>query len=243
MERNKMEIIVLVIQVIASYFIVVTVHELGHIVVGIISGFRFELFVLGPIGLKRNENGNLIFYIEKNKALWGGCAATVPIKEDKENINKFANLLIGGPLISLIFGILLIILFINFRVTFYLVLGAMSLGISFATLIPMRAGCFYTDGGRWLRIKRKGYASKVEIVLIKFTQSYYINNDYSKLCLKDIQILTFDEDKRNKYLGHYYAYHYYKDNFDSDGMESEKLAIKALEPSVPKNFVKLLALE
>lgn len=238
-----MEIIVLLIQIIISYFVVVTIHELGHVIVGIISGFRFELFVLGPMGLKRNEKGKIIFYIEKNKALWGGCAATVPITEEKENINKFANLLIGGPLASMFFGILLIIVFMNFGGTFYLLLGAMSLGISFATLIPMRAGCFYTDGGRWLRIMRKGYASKVEIVILEFTQSYYINKDYSKLCIKNTELLILDEDKRNQYLGHYYAYQYYKDNFDIEGMETEKRAMKALETSVPKNFAKLFALD
>ena len=201
------------------------------------------LLVIGPIGLKRNEDNNIVFYIEKNIALWGGCVAVVPVTEDRENIYRFANLIISGPIASAIFGISTIIIYAYINGIFYLLLGAMSLGIAFATMIPMRAGCFYTDGGRWIRIRGKGSAAKIELALLGFIQSYYINKNYSQISIEDTKLLSTDSDKRNQYLGYYFAFLYYRDNFETNHMEAERKNLKALESSVPKNYVKLLSLE
>ncbi|WBW97838.1 M50 family metallopeptidase [Oceanirhabdus sp. W0125-5] len=238
-----MNIVMYIFQAILCYFCVITIHELGHTIVGILSGFRFELFVVGPFGVKRDENGKIIPYIEKNKAMWGGCAATVPINDNKDNFNKFANVLIGGPFASLVFGIIMLCLYAYESNFFILLLGSMAISISVATLIPMRAGCFYTDGGRWLRIKRKGYDSKVEMGIFNLTQSYYINQNYSKLSLEHTELLINDKDYRNQYLGHYFAYCYFKDNQDKNNGDIKVKVMKDLESNVPKNFVKLLPIE
>ena len=238
-----MEIILYIIQALLCYFIVITIHELGHIIVGILSGFRFELFVLGPFGLKRDDNGKIIFYLEKNKAMWGGCGATVPVNDNRDNFNKFANVLIGAPLASLLFGIIMLCLFAYKPYFLVLMLGAMAISISVATLIPMRAGCFYSDGGRWLRIKRNGYDAKVEIAILNFIQSYYINKSYSKLNIADTQLLIQDKDFRNQYMGHYFAYCYYNDNNDKNNSDIKLKAMKQLENNVPKNFVKLCSVD
>ena len=40
-------------------FVVLGVHELGHLIAGLVQGFRFELFVVGPLGIRREEEKTL----------------------------------------------------------------------------------------------------------------------------------------------------------------------------------------
>jgi hypothetical protein len=46
-------------------FFAILLHELGHLVAGIIQGFKIELFVVGFLGIKR-ENNKLKFYFNTN---------------------------------------------------------------------------------------------------------------------------------------------------------------------------------
>ena len=46
---------IMIIGIIFIAFIVLAVHELGHLIAGLINGFRFELFVVGPLGFKREN--------------------------------------------------------------------------------------------------------------------------------------------------------------------------------------------
>jgi len=223
-----------------SYVIVVFVHESGHTFIGLLSGFRFELLVIGPLGIKRYKDGKLRIYYEKNIALWGGAQLTLPQKEDRNNINKFANVLIAGPLSSLLFGVITILLFIKTSYFFLLLLGAMAIAISVATLIPMRAGAFYTDGGRWLRIKKGGFNAKVEIALYNLIQSNVLKGNWKSIAIEDTEILKKDNDPINKYIGHCFASYYYRDCEKLDEMVLEKESMKLLEKSVPKSFVKLI---
>jgi membrane-associated protease RseP (regulator of RpoE activity) len=238
-----MYIVFYLIQFVLAYLLVVTVHELGHLMVGMLSGYRFELFVIGPLGIKRTQGEKIVCYLEKNPSMWGGVSLALPVKEDKKNIDIFAKILLGGPLMSLVFGLLLIFLFIVFPYQFLLLSGAISVAISISTSIPMRTGCFYSDGGRWLRIVRKGNAYKIEVALYNIVQSSVVHDDCSRLDMNDVEVLMADDDKRTQYMGHYYAYLYSRDNKMDEGMAREKQLLKALEGSVPKNFVKMLDLD
>ena len=238
-----MKIIELVLMAIPCFLLVITIHELGHIIAGMLSGFRFEMLVIGPFGLKRNEDHKVIFYIEKNISMWGGMGATVPVNENKDNLDKFANVIIGGPLLSLLFGIAMIWLFIYNSHSFLLLLGAMAIGISIATLIPSRFGGFYSDGGRWLRIKRNGKDAMVEKAIFNFVQSGSVNGNYSKLIIEDTRLLIEDSDYRNQYLGHYFAYHYFKDNKDFKNADEELNSMAEPKAHVSKSFVKMLTVD
>ena len=51
---------------ILSYLIAGVIQELDHI----IEGLKFQLFVVGPLELKRNEDDKFFFYYEKNLSFW-----------------------------------------------------------------------------------------------------------------------------------------------------------------------------
>ncbi|MDD3051046.1 MAG: hypothetical protein PHR06_07850, partial [Candidatus Cloacimonetes bacterium] len=194
----------------------------------------------GPLGIKRSEDGKLRIYYEKNIALWGGAQLTLPKKEDKNNINKFASVLIAGPLSSLLFGLVILLFFLKTSLFFLLLLGAMSTAISVATLIPMRAGAFYTDGGRWLRIKKGGFNAQVEIAIYNLIQSNVVKGNWKLIDIEDTEILKKDKDPINKFIGHCFASYYYRDCEKPDEFNLEKESMKILEKSVPKSFVKMI---
>lgn len=226
---------------IPSYFIVASIHELGHILIGLCHGFKFHLFVIGPIGLKRNEKDRVVLYLEKNPVLWGGISGVWPKVEDSGNFKAFARVLIAGPLFSLVFGGISLYLYFLIDHQFLLLLGAMAVGMSIATLIPLRAGVFYSDGGRWLRIVRNTQARNVELALFHLIQAAVVHQSYAHINIADTQPLIDYEDCREQYIGHFYAMNYYKERGFSTMEEKHRLELKNLEPKVPKSFVKLMA--
>lgn len=51
---------------IISYFISIFVHELGHLIAALLSGWKFQLLILGPFCIERNKDkGKIVFRLEK----------------------------------------------------------------------------------------------------------------------------------------------------------------------------------
>jgi len=232
-----MDILVEILFAVLSFMISSAVHEFGHVLTGLAEGFKFHLYVAGPFGLKRDENDQIVFYIEKDISLWGGIAATLPKKYDKENYKKFGRVLLGGPLTSILFGSINLISSIIFSQNILLMLGLMSLAIGTISLIPTRNGAFYTDGGRWLRIHKNEGTKAVELAIWNLTQNAIIQGNYTNVNLDEIMILKDDQDSRTQYLGHYFAYHFYKDNQEDENANNEKVALEELKGKVPKQMV------
>lgn len=215
------------------------VHELGHIIVGVISGFKFYFFSVGPFGLKSAKKGKIIFYIEKNITLWGGISATLPQNRDSVNFKKFQRVIIGGPIASILFGLIWTSVAVTNNIVFVLLMGAISLGMGIVCLLPVRNGAFYTDGGRWLRMHKQGREKEVELAVWNITQSAIINGSYVNSDLDDIEILKRDDDSRTKYMGHYFAYCFYKDSGNSLRAENEKKVLTDMKLIVPRQMATL----
>jgi len=237
------EILLFVVYAIVGFIISSSVHELGHILVGQIQGFKFYLFIVGPFGFKRNENDKITFFIEKDISLWGGLGATIPVNEDSNNFKKFGRVLLGGPISSMIFGMVCLVWGLNIDNKFLVLTGAMALGMGTACLIPARNGAFYTDGGRWLRMHKDPETKAVEIAIWNITQSSIIRGNYLDVNIEDIEILIKNKDIRTKYLGHYYAYYYYKDINDLSGAEREKSIIESLKNKLPKQMITMFPIK
>jgi hypothetical protein len=237
-----MKILIYVLLSIVCFIISSTVHELGHILTGLKEGFKFNLLVVGLLGIKRDENDKIVFYMEKDLSLWGGIGQTIPTDNNKNNYKKFSHVLLGGPIASLILGIVSLPIGISTKHIFFILLGSISLSMGIACLIPVRNGAFYTDGGRWLRMQ-KNKTRKVEMAIWNLAQNTVIQGNFAKLNVDEIMILINDEDIRTKYLGHYYAYCYYKDNKNNDGMEKEKVELEKLKGKVPKQMISIFSVD
>ncbi|WP_299439603.1 M50 family metallopeptidase [uncultured Aquimarina sp.] len=185
----------MVIGIFLSSFVVLGFHELGHLITGMIQGFKFELFVVGPLGIKR-ENDRIKFYLNKNLGYYGGIAATIPKDDHPDNAKKFANVLLGGPVASIVFAIIcfLISYFIGkpLGIIFYTG-GTISIAIFFATTIPSKTGMFFTDRKRYQRLTKPGKDQEVELAILRILGNYSKDNSYKNISKNDIDILVSDD--------------------------------------------------
>ena len=228
MEINIIEIIGIIIML----FIVLGVHELGHLLVGLIQGFRLELFVIGPLGIKR-ENNKINIYLNKNIQFFGGVTAVFPIDDKPENSKKFANMVLAGPIASLIFSILFIYLY-TFKIPFFSMLffvgGFTSFCIFLATTIPNKTGMFFTDRKRYQRLTSNGKENIIELAVIRIMGIYGRDNSYINSDPNDIEKMISDENY--KYLGLFVklCYQFNKNGVIDANTKKEYENISKLQP-------------
>ncbi len=230
-----------VLMAIPSYLIVITVHEMGHILVGLAHGFLFDLLIVGPLGLRRNGEGRVELYIERNPTLWGGVAGVWPRQDDTRNLDAFARVLLAGPLTTLVFGAAFLTLSRLTDHPFPGLLGAIAVAISVATLIPLRSGVFRSDGGRWLRIVRNGRARVVESAMLRLVRSEATHGTCAHIDIADTLPLIDNQDAREQYLGHFYAMRHYRARDNRVMEHRHRLELERLAPSVPKSLTRLMA--
>ncbi|GHV35910.1 hypothetical protein FACS18949_14750 [Clostridia bacterium] len=228
------DIIILILQCIAAYWVAGIFHELGHVLAGIAGGWKFQWIVVGFIGLKRLDSGHIRPYLEKNPLLWGGVGATLPCDGDTATTNVWATVLLCGPIASLVLGVISLPLGITLDITFLWILGAMSVGMGIACLLPVSSGILYTDGKRFMRLKGNGQEKAEEIALFKSVMQKIIEEDRFTLNQDDIEALKAAKLPNIQYYGQYYAYLFFKNNGDTDGMNRSVEAMKNIAAKVPK---------
>lgn len=223
-----MEIALYILTAILCYFISGIIHELGHIFVGLIYGWKFYLLVIGPLGIKAVENGSIKVYFEKQIVMWGGVGCTLPKGANENNIKIWTKILLGGPLASIIMGTISLPLGIITENIIFLLLGAMGLGMGIVCILPLplKTGILYTDGGRWSRLHKNGQEADEEISLFKLTENQITGGDFSKIDLNSIELLLKSKEVGIKYYGYYYKFQYYKTISNKEEIE---LAIQNME--------------
>lgn len=145
-------------------WLVIALHEMGHVIGGWNSGFQLAFFAVGPLKIYRDYNRLRVRY-NSSPALWGGVAATAPRGSQLPSApfmrQAMLRVVAGGPLLSL-GGTLLLIpaaLLLPAYPSLAVLIGAaglMSFFIALATSIPVSTGGFLSDGARLLQLLRGG---------------------------------------------------------------------------------------
>ena len=200
------------------------------------------MLIIGCIGLKRTKTGKLVFYFEKNPAMWGGVASTSPIKENENNIKVFTKCLLGGPIASIIMGLLFLIAGI-FSFDFLFLMGIMSFAIGVVCLIPMKNGLTYTDGKRLLRLRGGGQGKAEEIALFKIMEREQFKISIDNLRKEDFEALLIAKLPSYRYYGYYYLYKFYSNQSDSENMEKALAVLQSMKKDVPKVVIDECALD
>jgi len=218
-----------------SYVVSGIVHELGHIIIGLMNGWKFSLFILGPLGLKVDENGHIKAYFEKRISLWGGVGGTFPKEIKEDNIKIWSKILLGGPLASIIMGAIFLPLGIIKDNIIFILLGAMPLAMGIVSIlpIPLKTGILYTDGGRLIRLNKGGQEADEENALFKLTEYQNISGDFSKFDINCIDPLLRSKDISINYYGYYYKFQYYKEISDKEKMNFFIKKMGKIENKVP----------
>ena len=222
------------------------VHELGHLLTGLAQGFRFEMFVVFLLGIKRTAKGDVKVYFNKNIGYMGGIAATVPTDPHADNRTKFARAIIAGPLASLGFALLcftLIPFTANVLYALLFVAGTCSIGIFFATTLPKKSGMFFTDRARYQRLISKGKSACTEAALLEIMAIAVKDNSCKNLPLEKIELLQDDDEAFMRFWGYYYEYYYYKENENDTYTTTAKEKLLGMKSAVDKSVLKMLKIE
>ena len=195
--------IILIVGVIIIMHFVLLIHELGHVIMGLLQGFRFELLVVGLLGIKREEE-KIKIYLNKNFGYYGGLGLTVPKDDSSDNLRKFANVILAGPIASIVFAVICFFV-VNYLANPYGVIvfaaGLASFGIFLATTIPSRSGMFYTDRKRYQRLIKAGKDQEVELAMLTILGSYAKYQSYKDIKKEVFDVLIIDNDSFVKHYG------------------------------------------
>lgn len=245
-------IISIIFLLVLSYFTIVALHELGHLLTGLAQGFRFYLYVVGFLGIKRDEHDRVKVYFNKDMQLFGGIAGSFPTKQMSNVLQKMAWVAAAGPITSLVTGFLftwaaftmignlsaeapiIYKLFCGFT----LFCAFFSFAIFAATTIPNRTGPFFTDRARFFRLIRGGKEAEIEQATLELTTLSYSGRRYRDLNWKQIELIQTDPAPMMRSVGEYYAYFYHLDRHEYELAHNYavKLEIASVEmPAMLKN--------
>ena len=229
---------------VVAYFVCAFVHEGGHVVAGLLQGWKFYLLVVGPFKLYRDEKDDKVkFGLEKNMVLWGGIGGCIPREEKEDNMKGFAVTLLAGPMASVILGVLCSVsLFFHVSI-FGAMMTFLPISMGIICLLPnVKTGILYTDGGRFLRIIKGGKTLEEEKAVYKCSlkDQYRPDDCYDE---SDIEAMTTSEDLSFQYMGHYYGYMNAKMDQKEEEMQARIANMKNLEEKVPKTIREMCALE
>ncbi len=242
--NSKLETTIFIGSIVLCPFIAIFIHELGHLLAGLIQGFKLQLFVVAFLGIKRVDN-KIEYYFNKDLLFFGGIAATSPLQISKNLKKQFAFILIAGPLFSLIFGILLILLFNLTDSVFNSsigITGVISIGLFFATTLPNKSGVFFTDRKRMQRLLDNGRTGEIESSFIKASSQLLIDSHYKNISMKDLKMIQSDEEPIIQFWGHYYEFKHFEDIGNEEMALTIKSKLYHYKEIVPQNIWKSLGI-
>ena len=134
------ELLYAFVLLVISYLICTVIHESGHLVMGLRSGYGFVSFRIGSLTWIK-ENGKLVRKKFSIAGTGGQCVMMPPDSENPEDV-PFALYLSGGGLFNLILAAVFIpvgIIIPSFYASMpFLMLGVASLILGAMNLIPIR---------------------------------------------------------------------------------------------------------
>ena len=198
----------------------ILVHELGHVLGGVLARFQFYFLIWGPLRISR-AGGGFTVGLNKSLALAGGMALSLP----RGTINlrsRFATVVAGGPLLSLVAGVMALMalpgpLFgyakpsgvdlMPFAVEVcQLTFGLASLLLALVTMIPGKTSGFATDGARLLRLLGGGDGPKEEVASLGLIAQSTAGLRPSDWNLEWIESLRESAHDITRSMGRSYAY-------------------------------------
>ncbi len=242
--NSPLETVVFFSSVILCPIFAIFLHELGHLMAGLIQGFKLQLFVVAFLGIKR-EDDKVKFYFNKELQFFGGIAATSPQKITDNLKKQFAYILIAGPLSSLIFGALFLLLFSitdNIFNSSLGITGIISSGLFLATTLPAKSGVFFTDRKRMQRLLDKGRIGDIEYSFLKTTSQLLIDSHYKNISIEDLKLIQSDKEPIIQFWGHYYEFKYFEEMGDKEKSLSIKNNLSQYKELIPQAIWKSLSI-
>ncbi|ABK87756.1 putative cytolysin immunity CylI domain protein [Bacillus thuringiensis] len=193
---EKLEIMLDIWALFGIFLLVLAIHELGHVVFGLIGGLHFKFMTVGPITFQK-EKGKV--RIRENK-LWmyfGGVAMLVPPSIETPNLSKkWAWMTLGGPITSLLFGITFGYIYMVSYYQYLLYFSFFHFAIFAVTIVPIKR-TFLSDGMQFLILIKDDEKAKQHLYNIQVSSelfSYKRPKDWDKRLI-EISEEKLKEDK------------------------------------------------
>lgn len=153
---------ILVAYVVVSLYISIILHEGGHLVFGLITGYRFSSFRIGSFMLVK-VNGKLKFKRHSVAGTGGQCLLTPPPIKDGKLPHILYNL--GGVILNLVFALAFSITAYATRDVIYLaalfaILAVTNIALGISNGIPLSTGAVDNDGKNALSLGKNPKAMR-----------------------------------------------------------------------------------
>lgn len=168
----------------------VIVHELGHLVCGLLSGYRFSMFRLGPLAWFK-ENGRIRFSVTQN--LFAGQCLMAPVEEIKNF--KFVLYNAGGSIFNFLLCVPFVLLGWQANLTIILV----NFTLGFLNLLPIR---YLTNDGANIREALKSKEATRGLYLMFYTNAKMMEGMRYRDFDKDLFALPENADLENYMVAH-----------------------------------------
>jgi hypothetical protein len=167
--------LLLCIFVFGPFFLITTLHELGHVIAGWLVGFRLSFLLIGPFRIIRKPQG---WKVRLTPFLGGGMTCSLPT-DTRAVARRMAVMAAGGPLASLLTVVAGMSLLISARADSWLaVFVALTTALStiffFLSIMPGYRWGFASDGARLLTLLR-GDAAADRFITLTLTTAAQVN--------------------------------------------------------------------
>lgn len=159
-----------------AYFIHIIIHEAGHLVAGLMSGYSFGSFRIGSLMLIK-QNGKLVLKKHSVAGTGGQCLMILPELKNGDFPAVFYNL--GGVLMNLLVVLLSALLSTVTRsipiiYVFFVVMALMGIVVALTNGIPLKLGMINNDGANTVEIIKSKEAKRFFYYQFKILEN--INN-------------------------------------------------------------------
>lgn len=168
---GSLTVLLLFASLIAGIYLQTAVHEAGHLVCGLLSGYRFCSFRIGSLMLLRS-GGKLRLCRLSIAGTGGQCLMCPPEPKDGRIPVRLYNL--GGALANLLLSAILLVLYFLTRplpIATALLMAA-AIGFLFAATngIPMRAGLIENDGKNAFSLEKNEEANRAFYLQLRINE-------------------------------------------------------------------------
>jgi hypothetical protein len=137
-----------------SAFIVLFIHELGHVIGGKLAGYTFLFLTVGPVTIEKNPAIKIV--PNHSWLAFGGLASCMPSEIDlTKMVKKHKWFVAGGPLFTLLAFMISLSFWAVTKAEMAMMLTVLNLAIFFVTAIPFK-GTFNSDGSVFLLLRKGG---------------------------------------------------------------------------------------
>lgn len=162
-----------ILQGVLALWLAIILHECGHLVAGLINGWRFQFLAAGPLYFAACDEGGWRFSINKNTLIWRGMTHLQDVDE-QVHVNKWLFYMAAGPVFSIGSGLLLLFLALvgHYGLRFAGIYAFISIFMGFIAALPLPTAAtgIPSDGERIFRLLSKGFEQEVEIAAIQVSK-------------------------------------------------------------------------